>query len=70
MSQSKARSIKEAWTNIFVGYGFNYGMNIAFLPLLWDPERPLMSAHMIGLVFTVASFVRQYIIRRWFTKGD
>lgn len=68
--QSRARSVKEATTNIMIGYSFNYAMNIAFLPLLWNPERPLLSAHMIGIVFTIASFVRQYIIRRWFAKGD
>lgn len=69
-AQSKARSVKEAWTNILVGYSFNYTMNILFLPLLWDAEKPLTSAHMIGVVYTITSFVRQYVIRRWFTKGD
>lgn len=70
MAQSKARSFKEAWANIFVGYGFNYAMNLAFLPVLWDPENPLLSAHKIGVVFTAASLVRSYIIRRWFNKKD
>ena len=68
--QSKKRSVKEACINIAVGYGFNYGGNILFLPLLWNPDRPLLSAHYIGIAFTSLSFVRQYIIRRWFAKGD
>ena len=68
--QSKLRSVKEALTNIFVGYSFNYGANIVLLPLLWNPERPFLSAHVIGVAFTIISFMRQYIIRRWFSKGD
>lgn len=70
MSQTKKRSIKEACTNIMIGYTFNYCGNILLLPVLWDPKHPLMSAHAIGIAFTLISFVRQYIIRRWFAKGD
>lgn len=70
MAQSKARSRKEAYTNIAIGYSFNYVGNICLLPLLWHPEHPLLSAHAIGIAFTLISFVRQYIIRRWFSKGD
>lgn len=68
--QSKLRSAKEALSNILVGYSFNYSANIIILPLLWNPERPYLSAHLIGISFTLVSFVRQYIIRRWFNKGD
>lgn len=70
MGQSKVRSIKEAWVNIGIGYTINYCANIALLPLLWNPEHPLLSAHAIGIAFTGISFIRQYIIRRWFSKGD
>lgn len=70
MAQSKARSVKEAWINIAIGYGINYSGNIVLLPLLWHPEHPFLSAHAIGIAFTLISFVRQYIIRRWFAKGD
>lgn len=68
--QSKRRSVKEALTNIGIGYTINYAANIALLPLLWNPEHPFLSAHAIGVAFTLISFVRQYIIRRFFTKGD
>lgn len=68
--QSKRRSIKEAWVNIAIGYSINYGANIVLLPLLWNPANPFLSAHAIGVAFTLISFVRQYVIRRWFTKGD
>lgn len=68
--QTKRRSVKEAWVNIGIGYTINYSANIVLLPFLWNPEHPLWSAHAIGVVFTGISFIRQYIIRRWFTKGD
>lgn len=70
MAQSKARSVKEAWVNIAIGYGINYSANITLLPFLWDDKHPFLSAHAIGIAFTLISFVRQYIIRRWFSKGD
>jgi len=70
MAQSRRRSVKEACTNILIGYTFNYCGNIALLPLLWDSAHPLWSAHKIGIAFTLISFVRQFIIRRWFNKGD
>lgn len=70
MAQSKKRSIKEAGTNIAIGYTINYCANIVLLPALWNPEHPLLSAHAIGVAFTLISFARQYIIRRWFSKGD
>jgi hypothetical protein len=70
MAQSKGRSIKEAWVNIAIGYTINYSANIVLLPILWKPEHPLLSAHAIGVAFTGISFVRQYIIRRWFSKND
>jgi hypothetical protein len=70
MAQTRARSIKEAWINIAIGYSINYSCNIALLPLLWNPDHPFLSAHAIGIAFTGISFIRQYIIRRWFAKGD
>jgi len=53
-----------------IGYTINYSCNILLLPSLWHPEHPFLSAHAIGIAFTLISFVRQYIIRRWFAKGD
>ncbi len=70
MSQSKGRSIKEAWINIAIGYSINYVANITLLPILWHKEHPLLSAHAIGIAFTLISFARQYIIRRRMAKGD
>lgn len=66
MSQTKTGSLAEALANIAVGFGINFVVNLATLPLLWDPERPALSAFKIGVVFTAVSLVRQYVLRRWF----
>ena len=66
MSQSWLGSIVEAKTNIIVGFAINYCVNIAVLPILFDPARPAWSAFLIGIVFTVVSVARQLVIRRYF----
>lgn len=65
MAQSKLGSFVEAWANIAVGFTLNWCINLATLPLLWDSANPKSSAFYIGLVFTVVSCVRQYVMRRW-----
>jgi hypothetical protein len=59
-------SIVEMKTNIAIGFALNYAVNLAVLPLLWQPGSPFASAFWIGCVFTVVSVARQLIIRRWF----
>lgn len=68
MSQSKKGSFIEAWANVAIGFGINYGANIVFLPLLWNPEAPWKAALYIGIVFTVISVVRSFVLRRVFNK--
>lgn len=70
MSQSRKRSVKEAFINLMIGYGVNWSGNVIFIPLLWHKDHPMLSAHLLGIAFTVISFVRQYIIRRCMAKGD
>lgn len=70
MTQSRKRSVKEAGINLLIGYTINWTGNILLLPVLWDKNHPAVSAHLIGLAFTIISFIRQYIIRRYMTKGD
>lgn len=68
MSQSRKASITESITNIVVGFGINYGANMAILPILWDPAHPATTSFHIGLVFTGISLIRSYILRRVFNK--
>lgn len=62
--QSRRSAIIEAWVNILVGFTINYFMNLA-LPLV-GAQLSMSENFMLGWVFTAASIVRQYVIRRWF----
>jgi hypothetical protein len=69
MAQSKARSWREAWINVFVGYTVNFVANITIFPL-FGYHVTIHDNIMIGIIYTFISLGRQYIIRRWFSKGD
>ncbi len=68
MSQSKKGSFIEAWANVAIGFGINYGANIIFLPILWNPDKPYQAALYIGIAFTVISVVRSFVLRRVFNR--
>jgi len=63
--QTKLGSFTEAWANIAVGFTINYCANLAILPLFGLPVTA-SSAFWIGVIFTVISLVRSYVLRRWF----
>ena len=65
MNQTKLGSLIEAFINVLIGFGINFTANLIILPIfgytptLWDNFQ-------IGLLYTVVSIARSYIIRRWF----
>ena len=65
MTQTRLGSLIEAFMNVLIGFGINFTANLVILPLfgytptLWDNFQ-------IGLLYTVVSIARSYIIRRWF----
>ena len=63
--QTKLGSFIEAWANIFVGFAINWCANMLILPLFGWHATGLQAFH-LGLIFTVISLVRSYILRRWF----
>ena len=64
-SQTRLGSFIEAWINVFVGFGINYVANLLILPLFgYTPT--LWENFQIGVLFTVVSVARSYVIRRWF----
>ena len=65
MAQTKLGSLAEAWANIAVGFGINFFANMAILPL-FGFKVSAGSAFEIGLIFTIISLVRSYVLRRWF----
>ena len=58
-------SFVEAWANIAVGFGINFAANLAVLPLFGLPVTA-GDAFWIGVIFTVISLARSYVLRRWF----
>lgn len=67
MSQSRKNSLVESVTNTVVGYGINLGAQIIIFPV-FGVSIPLSSNIKIGLLFTVISIARGYVLRRLFTR--
>ena len=65
MSQTRWGSFVEAWANILVGFSINFFANLWILPWFGFNVTP-SSAFLIGIVFTVISLLRSYVLRRWF----
>ena len=63
--QSMWESMKETWTNIFIGFTINYGANFLILPLAVTGLDPVNN-FLIGWLYTVLSILRQFAIRRWY----
>lgn len=63
--QTKLGSFIESWANIAIGFTINYFANLLILPWFGLAVTP-SKAFGIGVIFTVISLVRSYIIRRWF----
>lgn len=65
--QSKAHSVLESISNIAIGSGAALASQLVVFPL-YGINVPLQTNIGIMLWFTLISFVRSYVIRRWFTK--
>lgn len=66
--QTKKGSLAESLTNIAVGFTLNWWLNVLTLPILWDSKHPKLSALYIGIVYTGASLVRSFSLRRVFNR--
>lgn len=63
--QTRTGSAVEALANIVVGFSINWTANMLVLPLFGFAVTGAQ-AFGIGLIFTVISLVRSYVLRRWF----
>ena len=68
MEQSRLGSFIEAWVNVLIGFGINFIANMAILPAFGFTSLTLMLNLYIGLIYTVISVARSYVIRRWFNR--
>jgi len=69
-TDSRKKSLSEAFVNSFGSYPIGYGIGILVLPLSlgWLNEDPLMANIFITLTYATVSFVRVYFLRRLFTR--
>lgn len=68
MQQTKIESLVESAVNVLIGYFVALISQIILFPI-FGIVVPLATNLWIGLWFTVISFVRSYMIRRWFNAG-
>jgi hypothetical protein len=65
--QLKRHSLIESISNIVVGYSVNLLANFFIFPL-WGWHITLRQNIEIGVIYTVISLVRSYLLRRFFNK--
>ena len=65
MNQTRLGSFIEVCINIAIGFSINWVANIYILPL-YGFAITGRQAFSMGLLFTVISVIRGYVIRRWF----
>ena len=63
--QSRMMSVVEAITNVAVGYGIAVMTQALVFPL-FGLATSLFDNLIIGLIFTIASLARSYLLRRLF----
>ena len=65
MNQSRVMSLVESLANVLVGYGVAVATQWAVFPL-FGLHTTLHENLVIGMVFTVVSIIRSYVLRRVF----
>lgn len=69
MTQSRRMSLIEAITNVAVGYALAVVTQMLVFP--WFGLHASIGDNLaLGLVFTAASFIRGYALRRLFTRFE
>lgn len=65
--QSRLQSFIEAWANVLIGYGVALTTQLIVFPL-YGMTVSLSQNVQIGIIFTVVSLARSYLLRRWFNR--
>lgn len=65
MTQTRLQSFIEAWVNVAIGFSINFVANFAILPLIGFHISASQNLF-IGVLYTIISVTRSYVIRRWF----
>lgn len=65
--QTKLGSLIEVSINIAIGFAINFFMNLTIFPLFgWSIS--VAENLLLGVIYTVVSVIRGYIVRRWFER--
>ena len=64
-SQTRIGSLIEACINVLIGFAINFVANILILPLIGF-HITVGQNLFIGVLYTVISVARSYVVRRWF----
>jgi len=67
MEQTKLGSFYEACINVAIGFWINFIANLVILPL-FGFDITIVDNFYIGLLYTVVSVARSYVVRRWFNR--
>jgi len=65
--QTKLQSAKESAVNICIGYTIAFLSQLIILPLV-GVTATYSQNFKIGFYFTLVSFIRSYLVRRFFNK--
>ena len=66
MNQSKLSSMIEVAFNIAIGFTINFIANMWILPAYGFDTLTWKVNLQLGIVYTVISVIRSYVVRRWF----
>lgn len=66
MDQTRLGSFYEALINTAIGFWINFTANLVILPMFGFSTLTVATNFAIGLIYTVISVARGYVIRRWF----
>ena len=67
MRQTKLGSFYESLINVAIGFGINFVANLVILPL-FGFDITLTDNLYIGLLYTIVSVARSYVVRRFFDR--
>jgi len=65
--QTRLQSLLESFINVAIGYGVALASQIIVFPW-FGINIPIADNILIGVIFTVISIVRSYLVRRLFNK--
>jgi len=65
VNQTRICSLIEACINVLIGFAINFCANMLILPLIGFHITASQNLF-IGVLYTIISVARSYVIRRWF----